>query len=203
MNRGKTENTKRYALGLSMQVTIPCRKAIQGDRTETLPEVLRVTELLTSVTSIHAIYAAPANNMNVNSDGASFINTATLTVPRRVWTRPSGHDARSRRKSCTASSVRELVSTNSMSMPGTMMMPTSRRQQTHGFQDMAAWHGYGFDLTGEHAEWPEVVEAARDSSNLLSVLGVQPALGRTFTAEEDRPEANHVVMLSWSPFRRR
>jgi hypothetical protein len=90
-----------------------------------------------------------------------------------------------------------------MSMPGTMMMPTSRRQQTHGFQDMAAWHGYGFDLTGEHAEWPEVVEAARDSSNLLSVLGVQPALGRTFTAEEDRPEANHVVMLSWSPFRRR
>ena len=25
------------------------------------------------------------------------------------------------------------------------------RQQTHGFQDMAAWRDYGFDLTGEHA----------------------------------------------------
>src|SRR5258708_835952 len=30
-------------------------------------------------------------------------------------------------------------------------------QQTHGFQDMAAWRRYGFDLTGEHAELPEVV----------------------------------------------
>jgi predicted permease len=77
------------------------------------------------------------------------------------------------------------------------------RQQTHGFQDMAAWRRYGFDLTGEHAELPEVVLAAGGSSNLLSVLGVQPALGRAFTPEEDQPEANHVVMLSWSLFQRR
>src|SRR5258707_13777502 len=26
------------------------------------------------------------------------------------------------------------------------------RKQTHGFEDMAAWHNYGFDLTGEHQE---------------------------------------------------
>jgi predicted permease len=76
-------------------------------------------------------------------------------------------------------------------------------EQTHGFEDMAAWRGYGFNLTGEHQELPEVVQAAGGSWNLLSVLGVQPALGRAFTPEEDHPEANHVVLLSWSLFQRR
>jgi predicted permease len=77
------------------------------------------------------------------------------------------------------------------------------RTQTHGFQDMAAWRNYGFNLTGEHEELPEVVQGAGGSWNLLSVLGVQPALGRAFTSEEDHPGANHVVMLTWSLFQRR
>jgi predicted permease len=77
------------------------------------------------------------------------------------------------------------------------------RRQTHGFEDMAAWRGYGFNLTGTHAELPEVVQAAGGSANLFSLLGVQPALGRAFTDEEDQPNANHVVMLSWNLFQRR
>src|ERR1700744_4359319 len=58
------------------------------------------------------------------------------------------------------------------------------REQTHGFADMAARNTTGFDLTGEHAELPEAVHAAGGSWNLFSVLGVQPVLGRPFTAEE-------------------
>ena len=77
------------------------------------------------------------------------------------------------------------------------------RQQTHGFADMAAMRGYGFTLAGVHNELPEIASAEGGSWNLFSVLGVQPALGRTFTEEEDRPEANHVAMLSWSLFQRR
>ena len=77
------------------------------------------------------------------------------------------------------------------------------RQQTHGFQQMAAWRTYGFDLTGEHAELPEVVRAAGGSWNLFSVLGMHLAMGRTFTPEEDQPQANHVVLLTWSLFQRR
>jgi predicted permease len=77
------------------------------------------------------------------------------------------------------------------------------RAKTHGFEDMAAWRGYGFNLTGEHQELPEVVQAAAGSSNLFSLLGVEPALGRGFTVEEDHPGADHVVMLSWSLFQRR
>jgi predicted permease len=77
------------------------------------------------------------------------------------------------------------------------------RQQTHGFADMAALHITGFGLTGEHAELPEAVDAAAGSWNLFSVLGVQPALGRAFTAEEDKHGANRVVLLTWSLFQRR
>jgi predicted permease len=77
------------------------------------------------------------------------------------------------------------------------------RQHTHGFADMAAWTTTGFGLTGEHAELPEAVHAEGGSWNLFSVLGIQPALGRTFTAEEDQPGANHVVLLTWSLFQRR
>jgi predicted permease len=77
------------------------------------------------------------------------------------------------------------------------------REKTNGFQDMAAWRWWGCNLTGEHAELPEVVAAAAGSWNLFSLLGVQPAYGRTFVAEEDHPGARAVVLLSWSLFQRR
>jgi predicted permease len=77
------------------------------------------------------------------------------------------------------------------------------REKTHGFEDMAAGRTTGFDLTGEHAELPEVVEAAAGSWNLFSLLGTPLALGRAFTPEEDRVGANHVAILTWSFFERR
>jgi predicted permease len=77
------------------------------------------------------------------------------------------------------------------------------REKTNGFEDMAAWKHWGCNLTGEHAELPEVVAAGAVSWNLFSVLGVQPVYGRGFVAEEDHPGAQQVVLLSWSLFQRR
>lgn len=77
------------------------------------------------------------------------------------------------------------------------------REKTNGFQDMAAWRWWGCTLAGNHAEMPESVSAAAGSWNLLAVLGVQPAYGRSFALEEDRPGAKQVVLLSWSLFQRR
>lgn len=77
------------------------------------------------------------------------------------------------------------------------------RQQTHSFQDMAAWRYCGFSLTGEQAELPESVAAAAGSWNLFSVLGVPMALGRSFTPQEDQLGASHVVILTWSLYQRR
>ena len=76
------------------------------------------------------------------------------------------------------------------------------RAQTHGFQDMAAWRWWQFNLTGEREELPEVVTAAAGTWNFFPLLGVQPVFGRTFTESEDHPGSN-VVMLNWSVFERR
>jgi len=76
------------------------------------------------------------------------------------------------------------------------------RAQTHAFEDMASWQWWGFNLSGEHGELPEVVTAAGGTWNLFSVLGVQPAYGRAFTESEDNLDGN-TVLLTWSIFKRR
>ena len=86
-------------------------------------------------------------------------------------------------------------STGTASTLSRRLISTTGASRPHGFQAMAAWRNYGFDLTGEHQELPEVVQAAGGSWNLFSVLGVQPALGRDFRPEEDRLGANQVVLL--------
>jgi len=76
------------------------------------------------------------------------------------------------------------------------------RTQTHGFQDMAAWRWWQFNLSGQRGELPEVITAAAATWNFFSLLGVQPALGRTFTETEDREDGDF-VLLTWSVFQRR
>jgi predicted permease len=76
------------------------------------------------------------------------------------------------------------------------------RAQTHGFEDMAAWRYWQFNLTGEKGELPEIVSARGGSWNLFPLLGVQAAIGRTFTESEDRLDGT-AAMLTWSLFERR
>ena len=76
------------------------------------------------------------------------------------------------------------------------------RAQTHGFEDMAVWRCWQFNLTGERGELPEAVSARGGSWNLFPLLGVQAAIGRTFTESEDRLDGN-AVMLTWNLFERR
>jgi len=76
------------------------------------------------------------------------------------------------------------------------------RSKTHGFEDMAIMRYAGYNLTGVRNELPESVGAEAGSSNLFSLLGVQPALGRDFTEADDQ-RGSAVVMLTWSVFERR
>jgi predicted permease len=76
------------------------------------------------------------------------------------------------------------------------------RAETHGFEDMAAWRWWQFNLTGERGELPELVSAAGGSWNLFPLLGVHAVIGRTFIESEDRPDGN-AVMLTWNLFERR
>jgi predicted permease len=77
------------------------------------------------------------------------------------------------------------------------------RSRTHGFEDIAAMREWQFNLSSGNGEMPEVVHAEAGTWNLFSVLGVRPALGRTFAENEEQAGAGRVAILTWSLYERR
>ena len=73
------------------------------------------------------------------------------------------------------------------------------KARSQNFAQFATFEKSGFNLTG--GERPMRVNAARVSSTVFPLLQVQPALGRTFTAEEEKSGAEHVAVISWSLWR--
>src|SRR5215472_5015855 len=73
-------------------------------------------------------------------------------------------------------------------------------RDSRSFLGIAAFTNEVFNLTG--GDNPEQLIAARVSWNFLPVLGVQPALGRGFTAEEDQPGGPLVALVSDDLWRR-
>ena len=69
------------------------------------------------------------------------------------------------------------------------------KNQAQSFEDVAATHESSLNLTGDGE--PERVPTRRITHNFFSLLGVQPLIGRGFMSEEDRPNANKVVVLSY------
>src|SRR5262245_6368789 len=69
------------------------------------------------------------------------------------------------------------------------------------FEDMAALETSGFRLTGDGE--PQQVYSYSVTANFFPLLGVAPALGRTFSPEEENPGANKVVVLSHNFWQRR
>src|SRR5262245_25225590 len=60
-----------------------------------------------------------------------------------------------------------------------------------------------YNLSETGGQLPEKVRGAECSASLFTTLGVQPALGRTFTTQEDQPQANGTVVLSWGLWKTR
>jgi predicted permease len=75
------------------------------------------------------------------------------------------------------------------------------RDRTHSFAQVGVYGGADFTLTGRGAA--ERFNGALVSANLLSLLGVNPTLGRHFLAEENQPDRSHVVILSYGLWQRR
>jgi putative ABC transport system permease protein len=67
--------------------------------------------------------------------------------------------------------------------------------------DVATTYGRDFNLSG--GDRPERINGERASWNYFQVLGVQPILGRTFRAEEERDGEHRVALLSNGLWRRR
>jgi putative ABC transport system permease protein len=77
------------------------------------------------------------------------------------------------------------------------------RKQNRSFSDLALLGGEEFNLTGASGQLPEKVHGANCTWNLISTLGVQPALGRNFTEADDQRSANGTALLSWGLWKRR
>ena len=72
------------------------------------------------------------------------------------------------------------------------------RDQNHVFSEMAVYFTSGYNLTTGCREGecePQRVRALFSSSDLFRVLRVTPILGRAFTAEEDAPGRDGVVLI--------
>ncbi|MGH9498942.1 MAG: ABC transporter permease [Terriglobales bacterium] len=79
---------------------------------------------------------------------------------------------------------------NAFSTPAFLEM----RQQGDVLAHMGVYSGVSYNLAGE--EVPERVAGGKINADLLPVLGVQPALGRSFADQEDHPGAGNFVILS-------
>lgn len=76
--------------------------------------------------------------------------------------------------------------------------------ENHGFSDLAILaREFAYGLSGVSGQLPERIRASECSWNLFPLLGVQPVLGRSFTADDDQPSANATVILSWGLWKRR
>jgi putative ABC transport system permease protein len=69
------------------------------------------------------------------------------------------------------------------------------------FQQLGAFKSDAFVLTG--AGEPVRLDGLRASAGFFPALGVQPALGRVFSLEEDTPGHEHEVLLSYGLWRER
>ena len=111
-------------------------------------------------------------------------NTAIFSITNAVMLRPLPYPEPHRLVRIWESNVERGWPTWSMSEPNFLDF----RARTTMFDAIAASVGQTFTMTG--TDGAEIVRGNRVTAEFLPVLGVLPAIGRNFTADEDRPGGN-------------
>jgi putative ABC transport system permease protein len=132
------------------------------------------------------------------SIGAS---TAIFSVVNALLLRPLPYDEPERLAMVWQTSAEKLKKTGSENLPVSYGDFTALREGGQSFEQIAALDPWFANLTG--VEDPERVAGVRASASLFSLLRVAPRLGRTFSAEDESPQAERVVVLSHGFWRRR
>jgi putative ABC transport system permease protein len=77
------------------------------------------------------------------------------------------------------------------------------RAGQRSYSDIGAFFNGLENVTLSGGAGPEVLKQARVSANFLRILGVEPALGRSFLPEDDLPGAPGMAMISTGLYQRR
>jgi predicted permease len=126
-------------------------------------------------------------------------NTAIFSVVNGVLLRPLAY-----RESLQLYLINEIVPQMAKYYP---LLPANLydfrvwQKECHSFTSIAIAEGASADLTG--AGEAQEIHGVRASANLFDVLGVQPALGRNFLAQEDESGRGRVVILTYRFWRSR
>ena len=119
------------------------------------------------------------------------VNTAMFSVMNTVMLRPLPYAEPER--------LVRIFSTSPQSQgwPHSAANLLDHREQNDVFEHMTPYTHWMFSLA-QPGEPAESIRGIRAGADLFRALGVQPALGRVFTAEEDQPGRNQVIVLSHS-----
>jgi predicted permease len=117
-------------------------------------------------------------------------NTAIFSVINSVFLRPLPYAEPDRLVQLRSTDTEH----NLIRLPFSYPRYLAVRERQEVFSDMAFGAFNGFTVTGRGD--PQLVNGFLASANYLTLLGVQPALGRNFNAEEDARGGPQVVMIS-------
>src|ERR1019366_8590972 len=124
-------------------------------------------------------------------------NTAIFSVANALLLRPLPFAHPDRLVLITAGRKADRADRRPLSWPRYTMIDANQRS----FRAVAAFTSETFNLAGNGD--PAQMEAARVSWNFFDVLGVRPAAGRWFRAEEDKPAGDPVIVISHGLWMRR
>src|SRR5262245_23154576 len=95
-----------------------------------------------------------------------------------------------------------FIETQSKSGSGRVSLPDfdDWRAQNQTFAGIAGYRGDTLTITG--GPTPLILDAFAVTANIFEVLGVQPVLGRGFTAEEAQAGKNRVLVLTHPAWKR-
>jgi putative ABC transport system permease protein len=126
-------------------------------------------------------------------------NVALFTVVRSVLLKPLPFKDQDRLVRLYEANVKGAFQDNVLA-GGTF---ASWQAQAHSFEGMAIKRRVAYNLSGSAGQLPELADAEQVSWNFFPLLGVDAAVGRLFQADDDRPQANTTVVLSWGLWKRR
>src|SRR5882724_10077615 len=128
-------------------------------------------------------------------------NVALFTVVRSVLLKPLPFDDPDHLVMLYEAGLHEDDTAGSNPVAGGMY--DEWKKQNRSYSGLALAKGIRVGLSGSGGQLPEKLYSALFSWDMLRTLGVQPALGRDFTQEDDSPGANATVLLSWGLWKRR